>query len=486
MMKKIAFVSGHFNVLHPGHLRLFKYAKEFAERLVVGVESDELAADSAYISEELRLEGVKSCSYVDEAFVIRSSISEAIDQLKPDIVVKGREFEEKYNPEFLSLRKYGGKLIFSSGDSIFSTSDLVLRELVGSNQELDISPIKNLINGYVKRNSINIKNIKNIIKKFNELRVIVIGDLIIDEYISCLPLGMSQEDATIVVTPIDSRRFLGGAGIVAAHAASLGAKVKFITIVGDDENQRFASQNLNKYNVVTKLVVDSSRPTTQKIRYRSKGKSLLRVSYLHQDPISVELQKVILETFLGFSKTTDLLILSDFNYGCLPQSLVKDLIKICIENNIKVAADSQSSSQIGDISRYVGVDLITPTEREARIAMKNQSDGLVVLAENLRKATLAKNVLLKLGEEGLLVQSSGDSREFEILTDQIPALNTNPLDVSGAGDSLLVVASLAMSLGANIWEMGIIGSLAAAVQVSRIGNIPIRREEILSKADFIL
>ncbi len=86
--------------------------------------------------------------------------------------------------------------------------------------------------------------------------------------------------------------------------------------------------------------------------------------------------------------------------------------------------------------------------------------------------------MLKLGDDGLLVQTAS-SNEDDIFTDQVPALNMTPVDVSGAGDSLLIASAMAMATGANIWEVGLIGSLAAAVQVGRIGNIPLNPQELI-------
>ncbi len=232
------------------------------------------------------------------------------------------------------------------------------------------------------------------------MRVAVIGDLIVDEYITCQPLGMSQEDPTIVVTPLDTTRFIGGAGIVAAHAAGLGATVDFISISGNDISRSFAVECLEKYRVQPMVFVDESRPTTLKQRYRSQGKSLLRVSHLHEAAISSKLQDKIVSHFLEVASQTNLLVLSDFNYGCLPNSLVSKLLSIASSNGIYVAADSQSSSQVGDIARFKGANLITPTEREARISMRNREDGLVVLADALIQQSEVDNVLLKLGGEG--------------------------------------------------------------------------------------
>jgi len=156
--------------------------------------------------------------------------------------------------------------------------------------------------------------------------------------------------------------------------------------------------------------------------------------------------------------------------------MVDKIIAGAKEKNIMIAADSQSSSQIGDVSRFKGADLLTPTEHEARISTRNQQDGLVILAEELREKAAATNVLLKMGAEGLLIHAG---YEKSWLTDRINALNTAPKDVSGAGDSLLIAGSMVLVSGGNIWEAALLGSIAAAVQVGRVGNIPIKTEEIL-------
>jgi bifunctional ADP-heptose synthase (sugar kinase/adenylyltransferase) len=139
-----------------------------------------------------------------------------------------------------------------------------------------------------------------------------------------------------------------------------------------------------------------------------------------------------------------------------------------------LVADSQSSSQIGNIARFKGMDMITPTEHEARISTRNYEDGLVVLAEQLKKQSLAQNILLKIGAEGLLIHAgNGSKKNAEWQTDRICALNSAPRDVAGAGDSLLITAALALACGADIWEASCLGSLAAAIQVGRVGNIPL-------------
>ena len=469
---KTVLISGHFNVLHPGHLRLFKFARECGERLIVAVESDRIAGTAAYISEDLRLEGVYTNGFVDEAFIFDTKIEDVIDSYRPDIVVKGREHEDNFNVELEVLSTYGGELRFGAGDLVFSSSQLLKKEISSSTaRKIDLP------DAFLRRNQISLDTISCYIEQFKKLRIVVVGDVIVDEYISCQPLGMSQEEPTIVVTPIESQMFLGGSAIVAAHAASLGASVDLISVSGDDASGEFVSERLREHQVKPNILIDGTRPTTLKQRYMSKGKSLLRVSHLRQDAISKVLQKRLIETISQKMLGIDLLVFSDFNYGCLPQAVVDNLISRARAAGVLVAADSQTSSQLGDISRFKGVDLITPTEHEARVSMKNQEDGIVVLAEELRKAADAKHILLKLGEEGLLVQSR--KSETGVVSDQVPALNPSPKDTSGAGDSLLISAAMAMAIGASIWEMGFIGSLAAAVQVSRLGNRPLTPQELV-------
>jgi rfaE bifunctional protein kinase chain/domain len=475
MKKGVVLVVGAFNVLHPGHIRLLRFAKECGDKLIVAVLSDRIAANAAYVPQKLRLDVIQSNAWVDESLIIDEPVTELINRLRPDFVVKGKEYESLFNPELEILNQYGGKLIFSSGETIFSSIDLIRKEFKNSDLKSIELPVE-----FMARHKISVETIVKRLQLFNKLRVCVVGDLIVDEYITCQPLGMSQEDPTIVVTPIDTTSFLGGAGIVAAHAAGLGASVKFLSVSGNDFARVFALNELAKSGVFADVKLDENRPTTLKQRFRSKGKTLLRVSYLHQNAISTSLQNKILTVIEEEIKSIDLMVFSDFNYGCLPQALVNQIVTLANSNNVMLVADSQSSSQFGDIGRFKSMNLLTPTEHEARISTRNRESGLVVLAEQLRKESIATNILLKLGEEGVLIHSNNENSS-NWLTDRVNALNSAPKDVAGAGDSLLIASALVLASGGDIWEAACIGSLAAAVQVGRVGNTPIRVVELLKE-----
>lgn len=463
--KKIAFVSGNFNVVHPGHLRVLNFASDCGDYLVVGVTPDNCAG--VLLPSDLRIKGLESIGIVDRVIPLQGAPEELIKALQPDVVVKGREFEKLFNPEKDVVDAYGGLLLFASGESLFSSFDL-LREELYSHKDVHIKhPTE-----YLKRHDVKNEKIVKIIKSFSKLKVVVVGDLIIDEYITCEPLGMSQEDPTIVVTPIHQDLFVGGAGIVAAHAVGMGAKVSFITVTGDDASAQYALHKLHEDGVEVRSHKDVTRPTTLKQRYRARGKTLLRVSHLKQHSISTDFVDLMMDSFNSLVGDVDLVIFSDFNYGCLPQLLVDRIIERCSKASIPFVADSQSSSQMGDISRFKGALLLTPTEREARLATNRADCGLIVLADSLKSKSNADHIFLTLGEEGLLVHSPS-SLSVGLITDQIPALNRSPKDVSGAGDSMLISAAMSLVAGASIWEAAYIGSIAAACQVGTVGNTPL-------------
>jgi bifunctional ADP-heptose synthase (sugar kinase/adenylyltransferase) len=145
-----------------------------------------------------------------------------------------------------------------------------------------------------------------------------------------------------------------------------------------------------------------------------------------------------------------------------------------------MSADSQASSQLADISRFKGMSLITPTEREARLALRNNEDGLAIIAGQLAEAARAETVIVTLGSEGLLVHAR---KGGHYTTDLLPAMNTAPKDVAGAGDVLFTSASLALAAGVDIWRSVYLGAIAAACQVGRVGNAPLSLRDIITELD---
>ena len=266
---------------------------------------------------------------------------------------------------------------------------------------------------------------------------------------------------------------------MAAHCKSLGAKTTFVTVTGEDETSSWAKEKASEYELDSVNVVDKSRPTTLKQRYRSGTQTLLKISHLTQEFLDSEKEFELVEKFSKIAGDIDVLILSDFSYGVLSPQIVGRILAIATNHRIFVSADSQSSSQIGNLGKFKNIDLISATEREARLELKDNTSGLVVVAEGLRKTMNSKNLLLKMGGDGVLISAQDYSGEM-LATDEIAAINRNPVDTSGAGDSMLAGASLALASGATIYEAALVGSVLAGIQVGRLGNVPITQETINS------
>ena len=472
--RPLVFVSGNFNVLHAGHLRLLKFAKECGNQLVVGVN----AANSpgAILPQESRLEAVRSVGWVDRAIPLDSeNCLGFIRKYRPEVVVKGQEHAQYANPELELVAAYGGKIVFGSGENSPSLSEsetLSLGLLSGLGTGVNIKD-----QGYLTRHNFTLQELVSLIMQFETLKVLVIGEAIVDEYITCAPQGMSQEDPTIVLTPQKTEKFIGGAAIVAGHVRGFGADVSFVSVTGRDANSEFIREQLCEQNISCHIFEDISRPTILKQRYRAGSKTMMRVNHLRSHIINQETTSQILRTIEGSIGDYDLVIFSDFNYGMLHNRIVGELSSLFKKASVPMVVDSQSSSQIGDISRYQGMQMITPTEREARLALKDAHSGLVVLSEELLKQTKSKNIILKLGSDGVLIHGRGESSD-NLITDCLPAFNQSPVDIAGAGDSLLAGASLSLIAGGDIWKSAYIGSLAAALQVSALGNRPLQRSKL--------
>jgi rfaE bifunctional protein kinase chain/domain len=466
--QKLVLVSGNFNLVHPGHIRLLNFARSCGDVLVVALFDD--GEPGVMVQWEIRQEGLTSLTAVNHVVTVgRQHLKDFVLALQPEVVVKGKEHEQGENPEKDAVKIYGGHLIFSAGESHFSYADILTKD-----REDAARPKLRRARDFLKKHGLSTSRLKELLHQFAGKRVLVMGDLIVDEYIQCEAIGMSQEDPTIVVTPTDTQRFVGGAGIVSAHLVGMGAQVKLVTVCGDDLIADIAATSLASMGVEYEFFRDGSRPTTLKQRFRASGKTLLRVSHLRSHDTEEERVWQIRDFVEKRLQETDLLIFSDFNYGCLPQTLVDSISSLCTQRGIPFLADSQASSQVGDISRFKGAAMIAATEREARLAVNDFKSGIQNVANILMNRSAARSLVIKLGEQGCVIFKGEPGFE----TSSLRALNPNPVDVAGAGDAFLAAAGMALVSGGNVWENAYIGTISAALQISRLGNIPLRQSDL--------
>ena len=211
----VSFITGKFNVIHPGHLRLFRFAREISDYLVVGVYPDGYV-DDLLLPEKDRIEGVRSNQWVDAAFILKEDLVDAVRKLQPNIIVKGKEHEYGDNPEQEVVSEYGGVLRFASGDSRFTSLELLRYEFGNKHSVIEHA------DDFLERRGISYKRLRSIVNSMSKVRTLIIGDLIVDKYVDCEPIGMSREDPTLVVRPLLEQTFVGGAGIVCDARSIIG------------------------------------------------------------------------------------------------------------------------------------------------------------------------------------------------------------------------------------------------------------------------
>jgi len=230
------FCYGHFNLIHPGHLRYLQYAKTLADHLIVVVKSDEdLDRESfgEHFTESERAESIANLQIVDGVIILNKlTLSQLVSKLKPNVLVLGKEFENKQPQQVelaINIINPQGKVVFHAGETNYSTSKL----LHGSILDLEGSR-KDAFKAICKNYKLTLKSLKGRIDRFSNSRLLVIGDTIVDNYMACDAIGMSAEAPVLVVKELENREFVGGAAIVASHVKALGSQCHYISVVGDD------------------------------------------------------------------------------------------------------------------------------------------------------------------------------------------------------------------------------------------------------------
>ena len=476
--KKVIQCHGNFDVVHPGHVRHLMYAKTKADILVVSITADKYVKKGIYrpfVPENLRALNIAAFQMVD--YVIIDDNQTPIKNLsfiKPDFFAKGFEYVSEGLPpatkeEAKLVESYGGEMIFTPGDIIYSSTKLInLAE-----PKIDNYKLIDLMN----RNKLTFEILKQTLKKFKNLKIHVVGDTIIDSYTRTNLIGGHVKTPTPSVLYQEKTDYVGGAGIVAQHLKSAGANVSFTTVLGNDNLKNLVLKEMKKSGIKINAIIDRTRPTTNKNTIVSNGYKLLKVDTVDNHPIS---EKILSEIRKIIKKqNSDAVIFSDFRHGIFNKTSIPFLVS-SIKKNIFKAADSQVATRWGNITDFKKFDLITPNEREARFSLADQDSSISDLTRQLIFETKLKNLILKLGERGIFCQGDKSSRGFAI-----PSFVNNVADSVGAGDALLSYATLSMIATKSLLISRILGSLAAACECEIDGNISIKPEQIIKKINSI-
>lgn len=473
--KKIIMCHGVFDIVHPGHVRHLIYAKSKADILIVSLTADKFISKGIYrphVPQDIRAINLAAFEMVDYVIIDNNKTPlKLIKSLKPNFYAKGFEYgssniSKATIDENKVLKNYGGKILFTPGDIIFSSSKILNQQL----PNIDELKTREL---FLKK-KITKKKLIDIIKNLKKIKVHVVGDTIIDSYTKTSLIGGQIKTPTLSVLENYRDDFLGGAGIVAKHLSKAGADVTLTTVLGDDKFKNFVKNDCKKNNVKLHAICDSNRPSTNKNVIICNDHKLLKIDKVDNQPISSDILNVIIKKIKTVK--ADIIIFSDFRHGIFNKSTIDILTKSIPKKVIKVA-DSQVASRWGNICEFKNFDLITPNEREARFALADQETSIGGLTIKLKKKSKYKNLILKLGAKGILSVGQSKNTYFTIGS----FANHNVIDAVGSGDALLSYASLVYFKTNSILMASIIGSFAAACECECEGNIPIAPQDLQKK-----
>ena len=478
---KIVLCYGHFNTLHPGHFRYFEYARKFGKKLYILLQGDEeinKELRSHYFTEKQRAEALLEVKKIDGIVLYKDNLLEVIKLMQADFLVLGKEHEYTKSKIIKNavegFKNIGGNVIFHAGDIIYADPDLSPRkEKVVENER------KNSFSKVLKRQNIKKDSLLKLIEKFSKSNLLVIGDTIVDQYISCDALGMSAEAPLVVFRELNAQEYIGGAAIVASHIKSLGANCTFISVLGNDQAGRLATSNLKKLNIDHKIIIDETRPTTYKIRYMVNNQKIFRVSKLKDHSIPKIIEEKLIKQISKIAKNYNGILISDFVYGVITPNLIASITKISKRFNIPIFADIQCSSQYGNILKFKNFELLCPNEREARIALGNNDDSIESIAQQILEKTKSQKLILKLGSNGFVSYEMKDDGFID--REHFPALTAKALDVAGAGDSLLAAISVCLTAGLTFMEASSLATYMASVSVQTLGNTPIDKNKLIEE-----
>jgi rfaE bifunctional protein kinase chain/domain len=477
--KSVILCHGVFDLVHPGHIRHLLYAKGKAGYLVASLTADRhisKAEHRPFVPQDLRALNLAALEMVD--FVI---IDEDLTPLRnlglvqPDYYAKGYEYQAeglhpKTQEELDIVSSYGGEIIFTPGDIVYSSSAII--EAAPPN----LATEKLLM--LMEAEAITFDRLRATIDKCAGISVHVVGDTIVDSLTYTTMIGGMTKTPTPSVRYDGRTDFIGGAAVVAEHLRAAGANVVFSTVLGEDALGQFVLDGLKKSGVVCNAIRDRTRPTTHKNAFVCEEYRLLKVDTLDNRSIS----DPVLERFVRQIMQTQAaaVVFSDFRHGIFNSRTIPVLIGAIPEGAFRVA-DSQVASRWGNILEFNGFDFLTPNEREARFALGDQDTGVRPLAAKLHREAGCKTLLLKLGDRGVLTVRSQflpeDSRSFFVIDSFVDRV----VDAVGAGDALLAYSTLAMVADGSEVVASILGSIAAALECEKNGNVPIGHDDMQRK-----
>lgn len=501
--RAVVLCHGCFDIVHPGHIRYLRHARSLGDILLVTVSGDEQVRKGTgrpLIPEELRAENLAALDFVDWVYIEpRPTAQELIEEVRPDVYVKGREYEFNDDPRFRaerqSVERHGGRVVFSSGDVVFSSTALIAAI------EQSVDPFHARLTQLLGTPGLQGPALFSVISAFRGKRIAVVGETILDTYVLCDRPSVAGESPVMTLRPVERRHYDGGAAIVARHIAAMGAKPVLVTALPPDATGEAMRRRLLAEGVEVRAL-PLGRPIPEKQRFLVGTQKVMKLDLL--DPLVLDAAQQDAMVGLAADAAADGggchgAIVVDFGLGLFSRGLLE---RMCasLRTLVDVLAGDVSGRR-ANLRSMRHMDLLCPGESELREAYGLFDEGLSTVAWRLLEETASGAAVVTLGAEGLIAfdrlpgeapviapdaepvpnaapPAAGDQFRSRLRGEHVPALSAFAVDALGCGDSLLATATLALASGAPLVAASFLGAVAASVQAQRMGNIPVSATDL--------
>lgn len=468
---KIVLCHGVFDLVHPGHVRHLNWAKKQGDVLICTITADRFVNKGPgrpYFNQSLRSEFLAALTVVDFVAIIESeSAIEVLKNLKPDFYVKGPDYlkrkrykniPQKLDTEKSILEKYGGKMLLSDDDVIFSSTKLL-------NTSLDVYPeaTRKYLEEIGKKYSVD--DIVQHLEKISKLKILIMGDAIIDQYFYCLPLGKSSKEPIMVHRYVNEETFAGGTLATANHSAAYAGDITLLTLLGDRNTfENFINRNLKK-NIKKAFFHNESGNTIVKRRFLDAytRQKLFQISYIDQELMPQKVEAKILKWLKENIGKFDAVIVNDFGHGMMTSKIIKFVCNKAKLLGINVQANSANYG-FNIITKYKRADFICIDEQEIRLATHDQHSEIGRLIKKIYRKMKPRDMIVTRGAYG----SNGIFKDVGFIDS--PSLTDKVVDRVGAGDALFAMTAPAIASELPRDLVAFVGNVAGALQIQTVGN----------------
>jgi rfaE bifunctional protein kinase chain/domain/rfaE bifunctional protein nucleotidyltransferase chain/domain len=464
---RVVHAHGVFDLLHPGHIRHLREARSFGNVLVVTITDDAHVNKGPHrpaFPEGLRAEAIAALEVVDFVAINHSATAvEAIDALKPDVYAKGPDYRAAGEDisggivaEQQAVAAHGG-ILGITDDITFSSSALI-------NEYLPAYP--SAVQNYLRdvRDQYSAKDIIAYLNLLQDMRVLVVGETILDEYVYCDQMGKSAKDPVLAMRYKSSETYAGGTLAIANHLSEFCKSVEIVTYLGSlDAQESFVRKNL-KPKVRLNAIYKSNSPTIVKRRYveASLGTKMFEVYVINDDDLD-EVQEADLCSLLELRLPgADAVIASDFGHGLLTptsKALLAERASFLAVNTQVNAANIRFHA----ISSYSRADYVCINEAELRLDARDRNSPVEKLITGLTKRVACDKFLVTQGQSGVTYLENG-------ILSPAPSLATNVVDRIGSGDAVLALTSVCVASGMPAQIVAFIANVVGAQMVQIMGN----------------